>query len=285
MNNVIFKMPAELYFDDVIHRIRNIFSSKRKENENAENTVKALKSRHEESESKELAKIRREKEEGLKDLMHNLSHNILAPIANIKGLCNLMERNDSSIDNLKLIIEYMASSFDRLDLAISDIAQVANMQIRLLNEENSDISLNAVFSSIEQSFRPDIINGNTTITSDFSKASHVFSNRANIDFCLWELVKNALKFKGEKPSIIEVSSCMVGESVCICVKDNGIGMDLGRNRDKLFKLYQRFQLEFPGRGTGLYTVKKCMEAIGGEIQVESRVNEGTEIRLVLPNRN
>ena len=47
------------------------------------------------------------------------------------------------------------------------------------------------------------------------------------------------------------------------------------NKLKIFGLYQRFEPQIQGKGIGLYIIKSHVESLGGKIEVESIVNEGT----------
>jgi signal transduction histidine kinase len=67
-------------------------------------------------------------------------------------------------------------------------------------------------------------------------------------------------------------------------KDNGIGIDLERNRDKVFGLYQRFHDYPDSKGMGLYLVKSQVEAMGGTISIESEVDKGTTFTLTFKNK-
>jgi signal transduction histidine kinase len=54
-----------------------------------------------------------------------------------------------------------------------------------------------------------------------------------------------------------------------------LGIDLERFKDKLFSLYKRFHFHVEGKGMGLYLVKTQVNALGGKINIDSKVNEGT----------
>ena len=58
-------------------------------------------------------------------------------------------------------------------------------------------------------------------------------------------------------------------------KDNGKGIDLEKNGEQLFGLYRRFDTSTEGKGMGLYMVKTQVEALGGTIQIKSKLGEGT----------
>ena len=66
------------------------------------------------------------------------------------------------------------------------------------------------------------------------------------------------------------------------ISDNGIGIDLKKYRTRVFGLYNRFHDHVKGKGTGLFLVKAETEALGGNIQIESEVNEGTTFKIYFP---
>jgi signal transduction histidine kinase len=68
-------------------------------------------------------------------------------------------------------------------------------------------------------------------------------------------------------------------TVVLSFSDNGIGIDLQRNKERIFRLYSRFHRDVPGSGIGLYLVNEQMKAQQGKIQVESAPGEGTEFKL------
>ena len=67
----------------------------------------------------------------------------------------------------------------------------------------------------------------------------------------------------------------------IIISDNGIGIDLVQNGKDIFGLYKRFNVEQEGKGLGLYMVKKQIEAINGEIKIESELNKGTTFLITI----
>jgi len=66
-------------------------------------------------------------------------------------------------------------------------------------------------------------------------------------------------------------------------KDNGIGIDMERNKNKIFGLYQRFHNHPDSKGLGLYLVKSQVESMNGSIDVESEVGKGTTFTITFKN--
>ena len=96
---------------------------------------------------------------------------------------------------------------------------------------------------------------------------------------------NSLKYNDETRILkITISSKIIDDKVLIVFKDNGIGIDLERNRDKVFGLYQRFHNYPDSKGLGLYLVKSQVETMGGAISIDSEVNKGTTFTLTFKNK-
>jgi signal transduction histidine kinase len=96
------------------------------------------------------------------------------------------------------------------------------------------------------------------------------------------LISNSIKYRQpEIEPIIEVKTFDRGELVEIVVSDNGLGMNLPQIQSSLFGLYKRFHHHIEGKGLGLYMIKTQTEAMGGKIEVSSKVNEGTTFSVFL----
>jgi signal transduction histidine kinase len=110
------------------------------------------------------------------------------------------------------------------------------------------------------------------------------TNKAYIESIILNLLTNSIKYKSENRKLkITVTAEQVDENLYITFKDNGIGIDLERNKDKIFGLYQRFHNYPDSKGLGLYLVKSQVETMGGTISVESEVNKGTLFTLTFKN--
>ena len=68
-------------------------------------------------------------------------------------------------------------------------------------------------------------------------------------------------------------------SIILTVQDNGLGIDLGKHKDDLFKIGQVFHSHANAKGLGLYMTKSQVEVMGGTIEVESEVDKGTSFRV------
>ena len=104
-----------------------------------------------------------------------------------------------------------------------------------------------------------------------------------LERCVLNLISNAVRFT-EQGGLICLSMERAGEEVHISVSDNGRGM----SRKQIENLFQRFSAGCgggqarEGSGLGLSLVKSFIERMGGRIEIESEVGEGTRATLSLP---
>ncbi|MEO6348820.1 MAG: ATP-binding protein, partial [Aquaticitalea sp.] len=79
----------------------------------------------------------------------------------------------------------------------------------------------------------------------------------------------------DRTPVISIDSIIKDEKITISVSDNGIGIDLDKYGKDIFGLYKTFHTNKSAEGIGLYITKNQVESLGAEIQVKSKVNEGT----------
>jgi signal transduction histidine kinase len=120
---------------------------------------------------------------------------------------------------------------------------------------------------------------------DFSAAPEVVSVRSYALSIGYNLLANAIKYRSPDRDLhIAVRSYRAGSFICLLVQDNGRGIDLVKNRHKLFGMYQRFHQQIEGKGLGLHLVKTQIEAVGGSIAVESEPGKGTAFKVLFPEK-
>jgi signal transduction histidine kinase len=101
------------------------------------------------------------------------------------------------------------------------------------------------------------------------------------------LCTNAIKYrKPDIPLRLKVSSYQEEDYTLITFEDNGLGIDLDRYADRIFGLYQRFHENLAeGKGIGLYLVNNQLKALGGKLEVESKVGKGSIFKVYLKNQS
>lgn len=189
------------------------------------------------------------------------------------GLTKIIDyaRNSDEISDIQKKI-YDASH--ELDEILKDLVLTIEIK-KEVNNALVEIWLDQAIRKTLKLFQDEIKNNQISI-SILSEVKKVKSIAAYLESILHNLVSNAIKYRhANRPSSIEISSAYQGEWVELRVKDNGLGIDLDRNKGDLFNFYKRFHFHVEGRGLGLFLVKSQVELLGGTIKVESEINRGT----------
>ena len=229
-----------------------------------------------EKEKEQLIKELTQNNKDLRQFSYITSHNLRSPLSNLIGLLKLTE--DIEIENidLKLIIDGFSKSTYLLNETISDLGKVVIIRDNpSINKQEILLlySIENVFNQIEILIK----NTKPIININVKKSDLVFSNKAYLESILLNLITNSIKYKSEKRQlIIDIAYEEEATSMNLIFKDNGLGIDLEKYKDKIFGLYQKFHNYADSKGLGLYLVKSQIESMGGKIEIESQVDKGTK---------
>lgn len=240
--------------------------------------------KNQEKEKEQLIKELTQNNKDLKQFSYITSHNLRAPMSNLTGLLNLIE--DITIEDSELdeIINGFSKSTHLLNETIEDLTKVMIIKDNTsIQKEN--ISLKEVFENVFNQLTNQIEIHKPILKLNLEKVSVLNTNKAYMESILLNLLTNSLKYKSNDRVLrITITAQQIGNSVELNFKDNGIGIDLVKNKDKIFGLYQRFHDYPDSKGLGLYLVKSQVEAMKGSISIESQVNKGTTITLTFKNK-
>ncbi|RBN50864.1 PAS domain-containing sensor histidine kinase [Flavobacterium psychrolimnae] len=237
-----------------------------------------------EKEKEQLIRELTQNNKDLKQFSYITSHNLRAPLSNLTGLLNLIEDITIEDQELKEILSGFNKSTHQLNDTINDLVKV------IIIKDNPSIKKEAVlikeiFENVFSQLNFQIELYKPIIKLNFEKVSIINTNKAYIESILLNLLTNSIKYKSENRKLkITITTEEIDDTAVLIFKDNGIGIDLARNKDKVFGLYQRFHNYPDSKGLGLYLVKSQVETMGGTIDIESEVNKGTTFTLTFKNK-
>jgi len=141
------------------------------------------------------------------------------------------------------------------------------------------IDLDEIINNIEWSLENKIQASEAVITRNL-EVKHILFSKKNLRSIVYNLVSNAIKFRGDETPVITILTWKEGDNVVLSVKDNGKGIPKG-GIDKIFNMYGRLNQDVEGHGIGLYLAKKIVNAAGGKIVVESEPGVGSDFMIYL----
>jgi signal transduction histidine kinase len=177
---------------------------------------------------------------------------------------------------------------DRLTRLINIFLNVSRIESGRFEITKQDVDLTALVMEVIDAMKPSAEQKQVALT--FHRLDQLLPNipvdRDKIKDVVLNLVDNAIKYtpKGS----IDVSAVSLGDALQVTIKDTGIGIAEGEDRE-LFKKFVRgdgvAQINTGGSGLGLFIAKKIVEAHGGKIWVESAgKNMGSSFIFTLPKK-
>jgi len=229
------------------------------------------------SELKEANDVLKRLNTDLDSFIYSASHDLKSPASNIEGLVRLLKLELTENPNAKItsILDHMDQTTGRIKRTIGSMSEIAKVQ-KNPYDDIAEINISTVID--------EVLNENTYLFAhlhvrfnyNLTVLKMVYSYNA-LKSILYNLITNAIKYRDpQKVAELTISSYMEQGNVVIIVEDNGLGIDLKENADKIFVLFKRFHDHIEGTGIGLYIIKKIVESKGGRIEVESELNQGTK---------
>jgi signal transduction histidine kinase len=162
---------------------------------------------------------------------------------------------------------------------LNEVVKINNSVNRLESINLHQVIKNAI-SNVNQ-----IANtAKVAINNHVSPHISILAIPAYADSIILNFLTNGIKYRStERSPIINLTAEILDEKVLLKISDNGIGINLQKNGSKLFGMYKTFTNNPEARGIGLFITKNQIEAIGGKVEVESKINEGTTFKVYFKN--
>ncbi len=234
-----------------------------------------------EQQTKQLASLNAdliEKNTSLEQFTYILSHNVRTPISHLKSLFGLLP-DDYPTDTMtkEVLIRMKASAF-KLEDIILDLSKIVNVSKdtkELIETVSIRKQLKLALNTLENQIKATNAEIDITLVDDVE----IKGINAYVQSIFYNLINNALKYASPERKPLIVITVQEEEGILIRISDNGIGIDMAVAKDKIFQLYQRFNADKPGKGFGLFLIKTQVNAMGGQIYVESEVGVGTTFSI------
>ncbi len=215
----------------------------------------------------------------LKSFTYIVSHNIRSHSSNMAGLVAVLKDADNQ-EERDQYLQMLETSTKRLDETIrnlNEIISVSELPIAaFLTHRNLRMEVEKTLDILQNS----ILKHQIEIKVHIPDTLEVQIVPSYLDSILLNLIGNAIKYRSAlRPGHIQIRAYTTTNSVVLEVQDNGMGIDLEKHEGKIFGMYKTFHKVADARGFGLFLTKTQIEAMGGQISVESMVEVGSTFRV------
>ncbi|MBC6989415.1 PAS domain-containing protein [Hymenobacter sp. BT491] len=220
----------------------------------------------------------------LDNFVYTASHDLKQPINNMAGVFEELKRTATFHDpEAALLVQMFENSLSQIHGTIQGLAEVVQVERRNEDSAIENVELLPLTREVMQSMLDQAVATKARFEVNFSAVPVVRFVRLNLQSVLYNLLSNALKYAhSERAPVVRITSELSDEGApVLVVQDNGLGLDLARYGPDLFQMFRRFHDHVPGSGVGLYLVNRMVRQVGGRIEVQSTLGEGTTFRIYL----
>jgi PAS domain S-box-containing protein len=212
------------------------------------------------------------------DFNRIIAHNLRGPAGSIGMLLDMIEEEQDTQEKENLLGMLKTSS-----LTLNDTLDELMKVLEVRNNKNmayDQCFLPEMVTVTDAMLKGQIVATKAKITTRLQVQVMMFP-KMYLESIFYNMVSNSLKYsKPGVPPEIQITSKTEDGRVVLEFSDNGLGIDLGRHGQNMFKLNSVFHKGYDSKGVGLFMTKTQIETFGGKITVESEPNVGTKFTIV-----
>lgn len=223
------------------------------------------------------------------EFVSNVSHEIRTPLTIISGFAQALTNKNISEEDKKICVDSIISEVNKMTNLTNELLQISKIE---QNDNNNNFELFNPFEIVKEQV-------SVFIAKDLKKNFKIHIELENNETCYLKtnlvyfrqiinnLIENAIKYSYDN-TIITIQEKIENDLYIFSIRDKGIGIDensLGRIFERFYRVEKSRNSEIAGSGLGLSIVKLFIEAIGGEINVESEEGVGSTFTIKIKKVN
>ena len=216
--------------------------------------------------------------ERLLNFSYIISHNLRSHTSNIASIVSLLEASETQEEKQQMM-QLLVSVSGLLNETMLHLNEVINIRTNV-SLVIQPLNLKECIENVMKVFSQQMISKEVTIFNQIPDDLIINYNPAYLESIIFNLISNAIRYSHpERKTIIYLKWKTKNDRNYLEISDNGIGIDLTKNGNKIFGMYKTFSNNPSSKGVGLFITKNQIEAMGGSIAVESKPNTGTTFKI------
>ncbi|MCA0959207.1 sensor histidine kinase [Muricauda ruestringensis] len=217
----------------------------------------------------------------LEEFNYVVAHNLKSPVSSMSIVVDLLSKSkdqksfDEFFPKLRSISESIKTLTEDVHTYVSILS---NKKLKIEN-----VNLLLLLKDVENDFVETLLDREASNFKTIYKLDAWHSLKCSkfyMKSIFQNLLSNAIKYrKPNAESHFIVETVWENNQKVLYIRDNGLGINMDRHRDSMFKLYKRFHRNVSGKGMGLFIVKSQLEAMNATIEIESEEGVGTTFKI------
>jgi len=215
------------------------------------------------------------RERAQRDFVTNAAHELQTPLAAIASAVQVLQAGaKDEVKTRDRFLDHIDQAVNRLDRLTRALLVLARAQTREEAPRHEVIELRPLLEEVASALRPSAV----PVTVSCARETAVIANRPLLEQALVNLGGNALKHSRSR---VVLGARRVDRRVLIEVTDSGVGIPPWEQSRVFDRFYRVGDREGDGFGLGLAIVREAVEALNGELELDSSPN-GTRVSILLP---
>ena len=218
-----------------------------------------------------------------KQFISNISHELRSPLTSIKGF--IIALMDGTIPEHRRThyLSLMKDETERMIKLVNDTLDINQMEEGHVQIYRTEYDLTAQVNNIIHKFEPHLAKKDLEIRFHSDQEYDVYADKERIEQVFINLLQNAVQFS-KKGGLITITLIREGQFVKVKIQDYGEGIP----EEHLQLIWRRFykvdeaRTNKTGAGLGLSIVKSILDLHDAEIEIQSKLGEGTVVTFTLP---
>lgn len=212
----------------------------------------------------------------------NVSHELKTPLTAILASAEIIEAESTPQETSVHFAGNIKKETNRLITLVNDIIKLSNLDDKSVLMETEDVDLYELAKNVKDTLTP--IADNCKVKLELYGEKTMLSGVPTIlTEIIYNLADNAIKYNRENGKVT-ITVAPVNGKATLMVEDNGIGIsknDQSRIFERFYRVDKSHSKEVGGTGLGLSIVKHGIEHHKGKIKLESEINKGTKITVII----
>lgn len=217
-----------------------------------------------------------------RDFISNASHELRTPLTVISGYVeNLIDTVEDK--TIAMPLNKIQQQTQRMENIVAELIDLAKLESSSMVEDPVLINVSELLEDVYNEAR-ELSSGRHNITLDYTQVT-ISGNYAELRMAVSNLLTNAIRYTADGGNI-ELYSKQDYNASCLCVKDNGVGIEyehIPRLTERFYRVDEGRSREQGGTGLGLAIVQQVLDRHGGHLRIDSRVGRGSEFCCCFPH--
>lgn len=224
------------------------------------------------------------------EFLSRMSHDLRTPINGILGMLDIIKKSPDDSERQKECHKKIRISTEYLLSLVNDVLQVSKLDKGIPAEEEKPFDLRDILDNCITILSVQAAKSEIELTLKTFDLQHhrLIGNSLHLEQILMNIIDNAIKYNRPHGSVmisVKENSCKDGIACyCFTVKDTGIGIT-EEFKKHIFELFtqedQGARTHYNGSGLGMTIVKKLIDQMNGQIEINSKIGVGSEVLVTL----